>query len=342
MIKIENISKFIEFLQDDYKVFAPIKDGKTTAFGQLQNVDEICNDVLNTKKSPKNVFFPQAEVMFQYDENGIKTVEKNDKPIAIWGIRSCDVKSLRLMDKVFGNAHQQPQNKMYHDPYWKEKYDNSLIIGMACNEPNSTCFCHNFDDGPFSEKGSDIFAFDCKDYFVLKGISEKGKKVLANFKAEKFSETTEIEKLKKTAESYLSEKQDISKIKEKLDQIWHDPIWDEIARKCINCGACAFVCPSCHCFDVSDEGKDKKGQRIRIWDSCMFSIFTHEASGHNPRGLSTQRVRQRVMHKFNYFIDNYDEHLCTGCGRCVTVCPTNMDIREIVQKILNHKIEDKK
>ena len=145
-----------------------------------------------------------------------------------------------------------------------------------------------------------------------------------------------IEKVQETAESYLAEKEDISSLFSKTKEIWNEPIWDEIAAKCVNCGACAFVCPTCHCFDVSDEGKGNKGKRIRLWDSCMFAIFTKEASGHNPRSQSTQRVRQRVMHKYNYFMDNYDEHLCTGCGRCVVVCPVNLDIREVIKKIIKY------
>lgn len=341
MIKIKRIDKLLTFLQKKYSVYAPVKDGNTTAFGQINSASEILQSGGNTKQTPKNIFFPQAEVMFQYNEKGIVPLEKKLKPIAVWGIRPCDVKSLQLMDKVFGEAHQQPKNEMYHDPFWKEKFDNSLIIGMACNEPDSTCFCHWLEDGPFNEKGSDIFVVDFDDYLVLKGVSKKGKKVLDEFDGEKFSQTDKLTEKKKKAKSFLSKKENIAGIKEKLQQIWGDGIWDDIARKCVNCGACTFVCPSCHCFDVSDEGKGKKGNRLRIWDSCMFSIFTHEASGHNPRELSTQRVRQRVMHKFNYFMDIYNVHLCTGCGRCVNVCPTNLDIREIVLKVLEKKLEDK-
>jgi sulfhydrogenase subunit beta (sulfur reductase) len=87
---------------------------------------------------------------------------------------------------------------------------------------------------------------------------------------------------------------------------------------------------------MDDEGKDGKGSRVRLWDSCMFQLFTKEASGHNPRGVAVQRVRQRIMHKYNYFKDNYEVDLCTGCGRCVSVCPVNLDIREVIKKVLEY------
>jgi ferredoxin len=175
---------------------------------------------------------------------------------------------------------------------------------------------------------------------LLEGISKKGKDLLDNYKkAEPVvdKDLAEIDKLQKQAESYLAEKVDVSGVRDKLNSIWDDPIWDEISNKCINCAACTYVCSTCHCFDVSDEGKHDTGSRIRLWDSCMFQLFTREASGHNPRGISTQRVRQRIMHKYSYFMDNYKEYLCTGCGRCVQVCPVNLDIREIIKDIINYQ-----
>ena len=342
MIKIKKseFGTFIKNLQKNYSVFAHVTDGKATAFKKIKSADDINNKVLNTKRSPKEIFFPQSEVLFKYTEKGMEVPKREEKPFAIWGMRNCDTKSLLLLDKVFGEAHQMPKQDMYKDPYWKEKYDNCLIFNLACNQPLSTCFCNWFDGGPFNETGSDIFVVETDENYFFETVSDKGKKFLEEFKtAEKASnkDIKEIEKLKETAESYLAEKEDISSLFSKTKEIWDEPIWDEIAAKCINCGACAFVCPTCHCFDVSDEGKEKKGKRIRLWDSCMFAIFTKEASGHNPRSQSTQRVRQRVMHKYNYFMDNYDEHLCTGCGRCVVVCPVNLDIREIIKKILDYK-----
>ncbi len=338
-IKKKEFEKFIKDLQKKYDIFAPVTVGKATGFQKIGSVKEINNEVLNTRKSPKEIFFPQSEVLFQYTEDGLKVPERNEKPFAIWGMRSCDVQSLLMLDSVFGKAYQMPKKEMYEDPYWKEKYDNCLVFSLACEQPLSTCFCHWFGSGPFDKKGSDVFVVESGESFLLEGVSEKGKKFVSDWKtSEKATkaETEEVSKKKKKAETLLNEKQDISRLFEKAKKIWDEPVWDEIAARCVNCGACAFVCPTCHCFDVSDEGKGAKGKRIRLWDSCMFAIFTQEASGHNPRSQSVQRVRQRVMHKYNYFMENYETHLCTGCGRCVSVCPTNLDIREVIKKIINY------
>ncbi|MDO9577339.1 MAG: 4Fe-4S dicluster domain-containing protein [Candidatus Cloacimonadales bacterium] len=343
MVKIKKtrLKDFIDFVQQEYDVFAPTEVGKKTAFKKIDSAFEIIHDIVNTDRSPKEVFFPQSEVLFEYGKDGLKTPERKEKPIAVWGLRHCDTSSLTMLNKVFSDAHQMPDKDMFKDPYWKEKYDNSLIFNQACNTPLSTCFCHWFGRGPFDKTSSDIFVVDVDDVFLLEGISEKGKAFLAKYeKAEQATKEDEakITELKRKAESFLAEKTDISELFEKIGKLWDEPIWEEISGKCVNCGACTFVCSTCHCFDVSDEGKKGKGKRIRLWDSCMFQLFTKEASGHNPRGISTQRVRQRFMHKYNYFMDNYGVHLCTGCGRCVQVCPVNLDVRELIKKVLDYKI----
>ncbi|MCF7918384.1 MAG: 4Fe-4S dicluster domain-containing protein [Candidatus Cloacimonetes bacterium] len=339
--KIVYLPEFLEYLQEKYTLWAPAKSGTETEFKVISSFAEIDQSRLNTTLNPKEIFFPRREVLFSYDENGIKTPPPPEKPVAVWGLRTCDTRSIRMLDEVFSNAHQMPEKEMFKDPYWINKYADSLLISQACRQPLSTCFCNWFNSGPFDETGSDIFVIKGEVNYYLKGISDKGQEVLAGFaKAEQTDEkdAAEIKDLQAAAESYMSPALDISDLKSKLDKIWDDPLWEEIGAKCINCGACAYICPTCHCFDVSDEGKAGKGKRVRLWDACMFQLFTKEASGHNPRSNSLNRVRQRVMHKYNYFVDNYQKFLCTGCGRCVSVCPVNMDIREIIKKILAHEI----
>jgi len=101
----------------------------------------------------------------------------------------------------------------------------------------------------------------------------------------------------------------------------------------VGCGSCAFVCPACHCFDIVDEGSEKSGKRRKFWDACGFWKFTHHASGHNPRDFQPKRYRNRIMHKFKYYDDKFGQTLCTGCGRCVRLCPVGIDIAGVLEEI---------
>lgn len=119
-------------------------------------------------------------------------------------------------------------------------------------------------------------------------------------------------------------------LKEKLRNGFDSPLWGTIAERCLGCGVCTYLCPTCHCFDISDKIKGERGRRMRSWDSCQYALFTMHASGHNPRPSKRERMRQRIMHKFLYAQDNFKETFCVGCGRCVRSCPVNLDIRENV------------
>jgi ferredoxin len=340
----QNINDFIRELSAEYSVYAPGKAGGKTEFISVESGDEIDFTGQVTDMSPKGIFFPPAEVLFEYDENGIRVAEISHRPIAVWGMRSCDARSLVMLDRVFGSAIQMPDDEKFQDPYWKEKYDSSLIFGFACNEPLSTCFCNWFGGGPHNRAGMDVFVVDAGDVYLMEPVSDKGIEIIKKLSC--FGDAAEkdealAEKLASDAESMMTAPLDTDGLGEKLTALYDESIWGEISAKCVNCGACTFSCPTCHCFDVQDEGKGKKGKRVRIWDSCMFPIFTMEASGHNPRALSSERVRQRVMHKYSYYPENYGEVLCTGCGRCVIVCPVNLDIREVLKKIVAYNEQGK-
>ncbi|MCK4896541.1 MAG: 4Fe-4S dicluster domain-containing protein [Candidatus Heimdallarchaeota archaeon] len=103
--------------------------------------------------------------------------------------------------------------------------------------------------------------------------------------------------------------------------------------KCIGCGTCTYLCPTCHCFDMQDEATLDKGARIRVWDACMFPEYTMHTSGHNPRPARMHRVRNRFYHKYSYFPKNSDVIACTGCGRCIRYCPVNIDIIELMNRV---------
>jgi ferredoxin len=127
---------------------------------------------------------------------------------------------------------------------------------------------------------------------------------------------------------------DDKNIKNWLDNNFEHPYWKGIGELCLGCAQCAYVCPTCHCFDIVDEsyGFDE-GRRVKNWDCCQFGIFTKHASGHNPRNGQAQRFRQRISHKFKYYPDKFNEILCTGCGRCSRGCGVGIDICELVENI---------
>jgi len=342
MVRLEKdkFDDFIGSLLGDYTVYAAVTADGKSSFKAIESVEEIDLRCLVTDRSPKEIFFPHSEVLFEYDKDGVREIEKGGKPIAVWGLRSCDVRSLSMLDKVFGSARQMPDNETFQDPYWKTKYDTSLVFCIACNEPRSTCFCNWFGGDPHGGEGADVFVVDVGDALLMRPGSDKGKAFIEKM-ADRKDASDEDEKkaieLASGARSMMAEAVSLDDLSESLKGLFHEDIWEQISARCVNCGACAFVCSTCHCFDVQDEGKGGKGKRIRIWDSCMFPIFTKEASGHNPRHLSRERFRQRVMHKYSYFVDNYGESLCTGCGRCVIACPVGIDIREVIKNALSYE-----
>jgi len=323
------MNDFIDSLIVNYTVFAPVKKDDIIYFAQIKTGADAVLDYQNSRKAPKEIFFPQSEEMFVYDwgMGRIKSTEEVGTKRILLGIRPCDIKGVLLLDNVFDAPD-------YKDVYYTNKRTNTIIIGLGCNSPISTCFCTSFDCSPFYNHGSDIFLMDMGDKYAVDIITDKGNEIISKELPDISDEELKLlEEIRHNAFERVG-RVGMGGIKEKLDRIFDSQFWDALHEKCLGCGICTYLCPTCHCFDIVDEALDSKGQRVRNWDSCMYPLFTLEASGHNPRPTKKERMRQRIMHKFNYFVENYDEYLCVGCGRCVINCPVNLDIRKVIKEIL--------
>ncbi|MGD8505112.1 MAG: 4Fe-4S dicluster domain-containing protein [Candidatus Bathyarchaeota archaeon] len=338
VIEKSKIPFLIEELAKEHEVFAPVKEKDLVFFDKFSPENEACLDLQNTKKPPKEVFFPQNEILFAY-RVGKKGVEIEEAPdlkrrMVLLGVRPCDARGFVLIDKFLSSGEHK-------DLYYLEKRGHTTVIGLACSYPLSTCFCTSVGGSPFGKEGVDLLLQDVKDKYLIETVTEKGERLIGKFPWLRDAEKTDIEKARKLSEDVeksIRSKVPVEGVSEKLDRMFDDPIWDEIHQKCVGCGVCTYLCPTCCCFDVLDE-RLEEGKRVRIWDSCQFHCFTLQGSGHNPRPSGKERVRQRIMHKFNYFVKNFGESLCVGCGRCVRECPVNFDIRRIVEEISTRQVE---
>jgi len=257
--------------------------------------------------------------------------EAGQAPEAVlFGVRPCDAHSYVLLDMLF-------DQEKYKDTFYIDKREKTIVISLACiHPPYTTCFCTSVDGSPVASEGADILLTEIGTDYLAEFITAKGEKLLSYF-----AEAPKADEKALAAKQAIAEKASqeikshipVKAIKPILDVNFEHPFWNTIHQKCLACGTCTYLCPTCHCFDISDEVKKNDGIRLRNWDSCMFPLFTKETSGHNPRTSQKERWRQRAMHKFKYFVDNFNAIACVGCGRCVMYCPVNIDIRKIVEDI---------
>lgn len=334
LIKKDKLAGIVKKMAEAILVYAPVKVEDNVLFRVLEKGAEPLIDFANSKNAPKNFFFPHTEQLMKYTrtEKGMAFAgEAGQAPEAVlFGVRPCDAHSYVLLDMLF-------DQEKYKDTFYIDKREKTIVISMACiHPPYTTCFCTSVDGSPVASEGADILLTEIGTDYLAEFITAKGEKLLSYFaEAPKADEKALVakqaiaEKASQEIKSHIPAKA----VKPILDVNFEHPFWNTIHQKCLACGTCTYLCPTCHCFDISDEVKKNDGIRLRNWDSCMFPLFTKETSGHNPRTSQKERWRQRAMHKFKYFVDNFNAIACVGCGRCVMYCPVNIDIRKIVEDI---------
>ncbi|MDP4189536.1 MAG: 4Fe-4S dicluster domain-containing protein, partial [Bacteroidota bacterium] len=304
-------------------------------FTVIKSTDELNLDssLSPTKISFKEKFFPKTETIFKYNKNGngiqVSDPVYAEKKVLILGAKPCDAASIPILSKVF--------NWDYKDEFFDKRVANSIIIGLACNYSDENCFCTSVNLNQLSVKGSDLFLIPLSaNQYILQVVTEKGNDFLNKYLSGLKPNSNQV--------NFKPEKEPVKKfnpgkVKDWLDKNFKSDFWEGTAELCLGCAQCAFVCPTCHCFDIVDEQCSQScGRRIKNWDACQFGQFTRHASGHNPRTSQADRYRQRVSHKFKYYPDKFEEILCTGCGRCTRGCPVGIDISEVAALIdLNNK-----
>jgi len=333
IIRKAAVAKFLDGLLKEYAVYIPRRREGYSEYTPLDPGSGYFWQGLNTQKPPKELLFPHGETLYSYrlrsDGVELRTHFDEEKRV-LFGIRPCDAKGFCYLDRVFTRQD-------YQDVYYQTRRNNTVLIGLACLAPTTTCFCTSLGGGPFDTEGLDLLWVDLGERYAVRVLTPKGEALIKGrpeFVPAGEADWQAVRELEGGALGKMAPVLDLSGLKKRLDENYSDSVWDRVFEKCIGCAACTYLCPTCHCFDLSYEVEGSQGLCVRTWDSCAFPLFTLHASGHNPRPTGKERFRQRVMHKFRYFVENWGVMSCVGCGRCIIHCPVNLDIRDVLRQII--------
>jgi sulfhydrogenase subunit beta (sulfur reductase) len=281
-----------------------------------------------TVNSIKEFFFPRRQELYEQRPEGIiPRAAPEQKQRLLLFVRPCDARGLTILDRVFLGEVE--------DESYRRARESTTVVGLLCLQPDRHCFCTSLGGGPFGTEGMDLALIPLDAArFLAQGVSDKGEALLASLcgkeagKEAGKAEDKMLEELRKAAEAAIRRSIEVPD-QQTMAERFDSPYWGDVSRACLTCGICSYLCPTCHCFDIVDEGY----LRLRCWDTCSSDTFTRMAAGEDHRKQKRSRYRQRVYHKFSYFKENFDNYSCVGCGRCTRHCPVKIDIVEIVNGI---------
>ena len=328
-----NLWELLEGLKKVSALIAPVKRGSTYTFTFINDVTEVELNYTRTILPPKKFLVPYVRERFSYDLNSLEfETSFNPKEQVIFGLHSCDLHGISILDSVY--LKENP------DPRYLEIRKKTVLIGLSCL-PDQNCFCLStgtaFPDGANWE----LFLTDIgSDYFVSIG-SPKGDEIVLMFKdlfREVEKEDLELYK-KSTSRKKRAFNQenlpDLERISQLIELEYESEVWEEEARKCLGCGTCTNVCPTCFCYtsvDVPQLGQSKI-RRVEFTTSCQYPYYSLVAGGHYFKPTRTSRFRHRYYHKFVGYPYQIEKLGCVGCGRCSAECPAGISMVKTIKKL---------
>jgi len=338
LLKKDHLKPFLRKLTKEHRLVAPLKNRHgDTIFEPVTDLDQEEIDLHNQpQNSLKSFFFPQTETICDYrtdtpDGYRFSETELQRQPTIFFGVRPCDLSALLYMDVIFLRDAK--------DPFYQRRREESVLIGLNCNQPFTNCFCNGTKSGPHQEFGFDLQFTDLGDRFLVEVGRARGEELLNRWpqfftSAEAKDSQAQYQALLEARGAFPRQIHVDQAIK-RLRQGEIDPkIWQFLSQRCQDCGGCAYVCPTCTCFTITDQPESTTaGHRVRSWDACTFSGFTRMAGDHNPVRREEAAIRQRFLHKLLYDVAKHGRPSCVGCGRCVGICFGGTDIVRFINLV---------
>jgi sulfhydrogenase subunit beta (sulfur reductase) len=280
----------------------------------------------------KRFLHPPVERLWRAHREGdgfsVLEDEQVIEPLAFIGVRACELRAIVIQDRVFLTGQ-------YLDKAYKIRRDHVFIVAVHCGQAGGTCFCASMDAGPKVEAGFDLALTELLDegrhLFVMEVGSVAGLDLVKDLphRPPTEEEIAAAEQVVDQTKRQMGRSLDTDGLKELLQANPNHPRWDEVTGRCLTCGNCTNVCPTCFCTTV-DDATDLSGttaERVRRWDSCFTLDFSY-INGGSVRSSARSRYRQWITHKLAHWIDQFGSSGCVGCGRCITWCPVGIDITE--------------
>lgn len=337
ILKKNRLDDFISTLAASQKVVAPVSRGYDNySFMEVSSGRDVeLGKYIPTILPLKKYFFPQKETLLEYNtasgQNMEATVEY--EKMVILGAHTCDLAGIQAMNMVF---LERPRDINY-----LVRKNKIAIIGLECIEYCDKYASCTLVNNHLPNGGYDLFFTDIGDKFIVHVNTQVGEDIIENTKV--FEKTKELDLA--LLEKVRGNKRKIFKNEAPIDhgdiailfeKSFDSKVWEDLDKRCISCGNCTAVCPTCYCFDVVDElNLDlKSGKRFRRWDSCQNEPFAKVSSGENFRKTRGMRQRHRYFRKFKYQYDKFSRYHCTGCGRCSRTCMAGIILKETLNSLI--------
>lgn len=329
-IKKTKMDTIFNELSQEYEIFAPIKftgggrfaETDAIRYGQIDSI----NDIVFDQKSDfsfKEVLLPISEILYYFTENEMKESDPPPKKAIIF-LRSCDLHGLKRLDTIY--LKNGPI-----DPFYQRMRENTRFILMGCPESFENCFCVSMG----TNKADDYDAY----------LKVAGEHVLIDSHWEMLESLLQEAETLEVNPDFVSKNNITVEIPESIPQaIFDSKLWDDYIDRCIACGRCNFVCPTCTCFTMQDihyKDNERAGERRRVWASCHVDGYTDMAGGLGFRQDKGARMRFKVMHKINDYNRRFGHQMCIGCGRCDDICPEYISFSNSINKVNAIVKEDK-